>query len=121
VCSPSQIALGAAASGIFFLMTGCDTSASDASLLATILDPRWGVFLPVVWAFLIARCFSQGGLKGYVFGHISRDSVDPQRLFSIPSYSLAYATLCHEKCCGGNIREDGFVEVSGRFHGQMDL
>ena len=64
--SPIQIVLGAGTCGIAFLTIGADASASDALLLATVLDSRWGMFLPVLYTLIIARCVSKGFVQGLV-------------------------------------------------------
>ena len=74
--SPIQIALGACTCGIAFLTTGADASASDAFLLATLLDSRWGMFLPVLYTIIIARCVSKGFVQGLVNERSIKDIAD---------------------------------------------
>jgi len=110
--SSVQTLLGACASGIFFLTTGGDTSASDAFLLATTFDSRWGLFLPVISTMIIARCINRGLATGYDPQMLYETPLIRQRLCRIPSYSLARETLRDKECHRRNIRENGLGRSS---------
>jgi hypothetical protein len=62
--SSSQIPLGLCACALLFLTKGNDQRALDAILLATTLDSRWGIALPAILIFSIARCFARGPIQG---------------------------------------------------------
>jgi hypothetical protein len=64
IYSSSQIPLGLCACAPLFLAKGNDQRAIDAILLATTLDSRWGLALPAILTFGLARCFARGPIQG---------------------------------------------------------
>jgi hypothetical protein len=64
--SSATIPLGLVIWGTTLLTLDRDQGATACLLLATILDSKWGVMLPILVAFVAGRIASQGLWKGCV-------------------------------------------------------
>jgi hypothetical protein len=64
--SSATIPLGLVIWGVTLLTLDLDQGATACLLLATILDSKWGLMLPILVAFVAGRIASQGLWKGCV-------------------------------------------------------